>query len=93
MAPSDLLRIVLTLVRLRIKLSQVRVKRKGQVTIPVELRHKFDLEEGSLLEAEEHKEGILLKSLPPVRGGKVVGERTYKEIIHELDESRRKKWR
>jgi AbrB family looped-hinge helix DNA binding protein len=74
-------------------LSQVRVKRKGQVTIPVELRRKFNLEEGSLLEAEEHREGILLRSLPPVRAGKAVGERTYKEIIRKLNESRRKKWR
>ncbi len=74
-------------------MSQVKVKRKGQVTIPVKLRRKFKLEEGSLLEAEEHKEGILLKSLPPVRAGKVVGEKAHKDIIHELDKFRRKKWR
>jgi AbrB family looped-hinge helix DNA binding protein len=74
-------------------LSLVKAKRKGQVTIPIELRRNFNLVEGSLLEAEEHKEGILLKSLPPIKARDVVGERTYKEIIRELDESRRKWWR
>jgi AbrB family looped-hinge helix DNA binding protein len=81
------------LVQLHPELSQVKVKRKGQVTIPVELRRKFKLEEGSLLEATEHKEGVLFKILPPVKAGKVVGQRKYKEIIHELEEFRRKRWR
>jgi AbrB family looped-hinge helix DNA binding protein len=74
-------------------LSQVKVKRKGQVTIPVELRRKFNIQEGSLLEVEEHEDGILFKSLPPVKAGDVVGEKTYRRIIRELDESRRRNWR
>lgn len=80
-------------VQLSLKLSQVKVKRKGQVTIPIELRRKFSLHDGSLLEAQEHEGGILLKSLPPAKAGRVVGERAYKEIISKLEESRRKKWR
>ena len=75
------------------ELSQVKVKRKGQVTIPVKLRRKFNIQEGSLLEVKEQGEGILFKSLPPVKAGDVVGEKTYKRIIRELDESRRKNWR
>jgi AbrB family looped-hinge helix DNA binding protein len=74
-------------------LSQVKVKRKGQVTIPVELRRKFNIREGSLLEVEEREKGILFKTLPPIKAGDVVGEKTYTKIIHELDEFRRKKWR
>jgi len=74
-------------------LSQVKVKRKGQVTIPVELRRKLRIEEGSLLKVEEREEGILLKSVAPVKAGDVVGERVYRDIVHELDELRRKKWR
>jgi AbrB family looped-hinge helix DNA binding protein len=71
-------------------LSLVRVKRKGQVTIPVELRRKLNIREGSILEVEERKKGILFKSLPPVKAGNVVGKKTYDRIIREHDESRRK---
>jgi AbrB family looped-hinge helix DNA binding protein len=38
------------------KLAQVRVKRKGQVTIPSELRLKLGIDEGALLEVQEQKE-------------------------------------
>jgi AbrB family looped-hinge helix DNA binding protein len=71
-------------------LSLVKVKRKGQVTIPVELRRKLNIREGSVLEVEEREKGILFKSLPPVKAGDVVGKKTYDRIIRELDESRRK---
>lgn len=73
-------------------MSNVKVKRKGQVTIPVELRERLKIEEGSLLEVREHEEGILLKPIGPLEGGEVVGEESYKKILQELD-STRKKWR
>jgi len=73
-------------------LPNVKVKRKGQVTIPVELRHRLKIEEGSLLEVEQHKEGILLKPLAPLKVGKIVSEEEQRKIIRELD-ALRKKWR
>ena len=39
----------------------VKVKTKGQVTIPVELRRDLNLKEGDLLEALVERGGILLK--------------------------------
>lgn len=51
------------------------------------------MDEGSLLEVEEHAEGILLKKAVPLKAGEIVGEKAYHEIISELDELRRKKWR
>ena len=75
-----------------VELSNVRVKRKGQVTIPVELRQKLQIREGSILEVREQGEGILLKPAGPVQAGNVVGEETYQEIMHDLDRLR-KKWR
>jgi AbrB family looped-hinge helix DNA binding protein len=39
----------------------VKVKRFAQVTLPPELRRRFNLTEGDYLEAEAVKEGILLK--------------------------------
>jgi AbrB family looped-hinge helix DNA binding protein len=73
-------------------LSQVKVKRKGQMTIPISLREKFNLHEGSLLEVEERDNAILLKPALPLEAGKVVGKKTYRQILREL-ETLRKNWR
>ncbi|MDH2900498.1 MAG: AbrB/MazE/SpoVT family DNA-binding domain-containing protein [archaeon] len=70
-------------------MSNVRVKRKGQVTIPVELRSRLGIEEGTLLEVKEQSGAILMRPAPRLKGGKVVGHKEYKRLIHELDELRR----
>lgn len=41
--------------------SEVVVTRKGQTTIPVRLRKKFKIEEGTRLEVVETSDGILFK--------------------------------
>ena len=71
---------------------QVRVRHKGQVTLPTELTRKLKIEEGSILQAEASPEGIILKPLSPVQAGKVIGLEPYQKVIEELDELR-KKWR
>jgi AbrB family looped-hinge helix DNA binding protein len=75
-----------------IELSRVRVKHKGQVTIPQELRKQFGIEEGAILEITKEDDKIVLKPLPPIEPGEPVGEEEYKKIIAELDEGRRN-WR
>jgi AbrB family looped-hinge helix DNA binding protein len=75
-----------------IELSRVRVKRKGQVTIPQELRTQMGIEEGAILEITKEDNKIVLKPLPPIEPGEPVGEEEYKKIIAELDEGRRN-WR
>ena len=60
--------------------------------MPTELRHRLKIEEGSILEAEECPEGILLKCASPLEGGKAVGEEAHRKVIEELEELR-KKWR
>jgi len=42
----------------------VTVTRKGQTTIPAELRRKYKIETGTLLKATAIEEGILLKPTP-----------------------------
>lgn len=74
------------------KLSQVRVKRKGQVTIPLKLRSKLGIEEGALLEIKDEDGVIVLKPAARLEAGKAVGEEEYKQIIDELDQ-RRRQWR
>ena len=75
-----------------VKLSRVRVKHKGQVTIPQEMRNKLGIEEGSILDITTQDGTILLKPLPRLEAGEPVGEEEYKKIIAELDELRRR-WR
>jgi AbrB family looped-hinge helix DNA binding protein len=70
----------------------VRVKRKGQVTVPSPIRKRLKIDEGALLEVEELPEGILLKPLPEINVGKVVGKKEYEKIIGELDKLR-SEWR
>ena len=72
--------------------SRVRVKHKGQVTIPSEVRSKLGIEEGTILEIKEEQGTIMLKPTPPLKAGKPVGEEEFKKIIRELDEGRRN-WR
>jgi AbrB family looped-hinge helix DNA binding protein len=74
------------------KSSLVRVKHKGQVTIPVELREELGIEEGSMLEARLDGDGIVLRAKRPLRPGKVVGREEHEKIVDELNELRRD-WR
>lgn len=74
------------------ELSKVKVKRNGQITIPLGLRERFKIKEGSVLEVEAREQGILLKPAAPLEAGSVVGEEAYKRILRDL-ESLRKKWR
>jgi len=75
-----------------VKLPRVRVKHKGQVTIPQEMRNKLGIEEGTILDITIQDSTILLKPLPRLEAGEPVGEEEYKKIIAELDELRRR-WR
>jgi AbrB family looped-hinge helix DNA binding protein len=75
-----------------IELSRVRVKHKGQVTIPQELRTQMGIEEGAILEITQENDKIILKPLPPLEPGEPVGEEEFKKILAELEE-RRRNWR
>jgi AbrB family looped-hinge helix DNA binding protein len=45
------------------QMALVRLKKAAQITLPVELRKQFNLEEGDYLEAEAVENGILLKPI------------------------------
>lgn len=75
-----------------VKLSKVRVKHKGQVTIPLELRSKLGIEEGAILDIKAEDGALIMRPTPPIEPGEVVGEEEYKKIIAELD-ARRRNWR
>jgi AbrB family looped-hinge helix DNA binding protein len=66
--------------------AQVRVKRKGQVTIPSELRLKLGIDEGALLEVEEQKGAIVLRPETALRVGKSWAKaRTSKSLMNLTD--------
>lgn len=71
--------------------NEVVVTRKGQTTIPVRLRRKFKIEEGTRLEVVETKEGILFK--PKVSfwdlagsGSRFATPEEMKKLLDELRE-------
>jgi AbrB family looped-hinge helix DNA binding protein len=68
------------------------MKRKGQITIPQELRVEFDLDEGAIMDIDKENNKIVITPLPPLEAGEPVGEEEFKKIIAELDE-RRRNWR
>jgi AbrB family looped-hinge helix DNA binding protein len=74
-------------------LETVRVKRKGQVTIPVKLRRRFEIEEGDLLSIDaKDSQTIVMKLRRSLEPGKPVGPEQQKKILKDL-EKLRKNWR
>lgn len=73
-------------------MTKIRVRRKGQITLPMELRLKYKIDAGTLLEVQELPEGMLLKPVGQLEPGRTVGVKQYHEIIMELEETR-EKWR
>ena len=69
---------------------EVAVTRKGQVTIPVELRRKFHIEENSRVEFIEKNGEIVLRKCHSFfdLAGSGAGEVTVEELKKELDEMR-----
>lgn len=62
----------------------VVVTRKGQTTIPIDLRKKYGIVEGSKLEAIDSGEGVLLK--PKLSFFKLAGSGSGKATVKEMKE-------
>jgi AbrB family looped-hinge helix DNA binding protein len=63
-------------------LTEVVVTRKGQTTIPVEMRRKYSIEEGSRLEAIDTGDGILLR--PQQTTADLAGSGSKKAGVSEM---------
>jgi antitoxin PrlF len=71
-------------------MTEVLVTRKGQITIPVELRRKLGIEEGFRVEVVEGEGGILVKRLPSIfdLAGSGAAKGDVKELRRRLDQMR-----
>ena len=69
---------------------EMAVTRKGQVTIPVELRRKFHIKENSRVQIIEKNGEIVIKKCPSFYdlAGTGAGEATVQELKKELDQMR-----
>lgn len=71
-----------------IPMTTVAVTRRGQTTIPVDLRKKYGIEEGTSLEVEDTGSGILLKKARSTLDLVGTGKRSQKEVFASLDKMR-----
>ena len=75
------------------ELETVRVKRKGQVTIPAKVRRQYEIEEGDLLGVDtKNPSSIILRVKKLPEPGRAVGSEEQKRILDDL-ERLRKNWR
>ena len=72
-------------------MTDVVVTRKGQVTIPVQIRRKFCIEENSKVEIVEQDGLIVIKKLPSIfdLAGSGAGKGDVAELKRMLDQMRK----
>jgi AbrB family looped-hinge helix DNA binding protein len=70
--------------------TEVKVTRKGQVTIPIKIRRKFKIEENSKVQIVEEDGKIVIKKQPSIfdLAGSGAGKATVEEVKKMLDEMR-----
>jgi len=71
-------------------MTEVSVTKKGQITIPVTLRRKFRIEEGSKVEVAEEEGNIVIRKLPSIfdLAGSGAGKADVKKLKRILDQMR-----
>jgi len=71
-------------------MTEVSVTKKGQITIPVTLRRKFRIEEGSKVEVAEEEGNIVIRKLPSIfdLAGSGAGKGDVEKLKRILDQMR-----
>jgi len=71
-------------------MTDVLVTRKGQITIPIELRRKFGIEEGSRVEVVEEEGGLVIRKFQSIfdLAGSGAGKGDVEELKRMLDQMR-----
>ncbi|MGH9922772.1 MAG: AbrB/MazE/SpoVT family DNA-binding domain-containing protein [Nitrososphaerales archaeon] len=76
-------------------MSYSKLTKKGQVTIPANLRKRYGMQAGSTIAFEESKDGIIVTSLPDITSsaGKLSRYGKAKDVVDDLIRTRRKEFR
>ena len=71
-------------------MTEVAVTKKGQITIPVEIRRKFGIEESSKVEVVEEEGKIVIRKRPSIfdLAGSGAGQGSVEELKRMLDQMR-----
>jgi len=71
-------------------MTEVVVTRKGQITIPVEIRRKFGIMEGSKVEVAEEEGSIVIRKLQSIfdLAGSGAGKGDVEKLKRMLDQMR-----
>jgi len=71
-------------------MTEVVVTRKGQITIPVEIRRKFGIMEGSKVEVAEEEGSIVIRKLQSIfdLAGSGTGKGDVEKLKRMLDQMR-----
>ncbi len=69
---------------------EVLVTRKGQVTVPIELRRKYQIVEGMKMTVEDSPSGIVFRVIPKIEdlAGVDCGKITMEKAIEIIDKMR-----
>jgi len=71
------------------ELETVRVKRKGQVAIPIDVRRRYAIKEGDLLSIETTDDRtIVMRIKKPLEPGRPVAPEEQKRIVRDLEQLR-----
>ena len=71
-------------------MQKVKVTRKGQTTIPVEIREQLGIEEGDELIVEATDQSVVFRKIPPIEDcvGMFAGHASVEELKKEIDKMR-----
>lgn len=72
-------------------MTEILVTRKGQITIPIEIRQKYGIEVGSRVEIVEEEGKIFIRKLSSIfdLAGSGAGKASVEELKRVLDEMRK----
>lgn len=76
-------------------MSYSKITKKGQMTIPVEYRRKYNLKEGVLISFEETENGLVIKPVPDITdsAGALSKYADPKELLLDLIKVREENFR
>ena len=72
-----------------------KITKKGQMSIPVKYRRKYNLTEGATVAFKETNEGLLLKPMPYIAdsAGALASYADLKDVLSDIIRSRKEDYR